>query len=140
MKHLRLLFASLIAACSLGLIAASAPATAGAPAVVTTPTWHGHGHHFGKVVICHDPPWRHGPGHTIRVSWFAVRAHLRHGDTLGPCDVTPPTTTEPTATTEEPTTTTTVAPTTTTTEAPTTTTTTVAPTTTTAPGPTTTTG
>jgi hypothetical protein len=31
-----------------------------------------------KVTICHK-------GKTIKVSKHAVRAHLRHGDTLGPC-------------------------------------------------------
>ena len=31
-----------------------------------------------KVTICHK-------GKTIRVAQPAVRAHLRHGDTLGPC-------------------------------------------------------
>ena len=31
-----------------------------------------------KVTICHK-------GKTIKVSRHAVRAHLRHGDTLGPC-------------------------------------------------------
>jgi hypothetical protein len=35
-----------------------------------------YGHH--KVVLCHK-------GHTIRVAPPAVKAHLRHGDTLGAC-------------------------------------------------------
>src|SRR5262245_45630749 len=34
-----------------------------------------------KVTICHK-------GHTISVSKNALQAHLNHGDTLGPCDVT----------------------------------------------------
>lgn len=38
------------------------------------------GKQYGKhrVAICHK-------GHTIRVAQPAVKAHLRHGDTLGPC-------------------------------------------------------
>jgi hypothetical protein len=35
-----------------------------------------YGHH--KVAICHK-------GHTIKVAQPAVKAHLRHGDTLGAC-------------------------------------------------------
>jgi hypothetical protein len=35
-----------------------------------------YGHH--KVALCHK-------GHTIRVAQPAVKAHLRHGDTLGAC-------------------------------------------------------
>lgn len=35
-----------------------------------------------KVIICHK-------GQTLEVAEPAVQAHLNHGDTLGPCDVTP---------------------------------------------------
>jgi Ni/Co efflux regulator RcnB len=35
-----------------------------------------------KVTICHR-------GHTISVSKSALQAHLNHGDTIGPCEVTP---------------------------------------------------
>jgi hypothetical protein len=35
-----------------------------------------YGHH--RVALCHK-------GHTIRVAQPAVKAHLRHGDTLGAC-------------------------------------------------------
>ena len=35
-----------------------------------------------KVRICHK-------GQTLEVAEPAVEAHLRHGDTLGPCEVTP---------------------------------------------------
>ena len=38
----------------------------------------GHHQYHEKVIICHK-------GHTISVSSSAVPAHLRHGDTLGPC-------------------------------------------------------
>jgi hypothetical protein len=37
-----------------------------------------HQQYKEKVLICHN-------GHTISVSSSAVPAHLRHGDTLGPC-------------------------------------------------------
>jgi hypothetical protein len=39
----------------------------------------------GKVTICHIPPGRSANAHTLSVNAMAVPAHLRHGDTLGPC-------------------------------------------------------
>ena len=38
-----------------------------------------------KVTICHRTGSKKHPFVTIRVSKRAVRAHLRHGDKLGPC-------------------------------------------------------
>ena len=39
-----------------------------------------------KATICHHTKGKRGTKHvTIRVSRSAVPAHLRHGDTLGPC-------------------------------------------------------
>jgi hypothetical protein len=38
-----------------------------------------------KVTICHRTGSKKHPFVTIRVSRRAVPAHLRHGDTLGPC-------------------------------------------------------
>lgn len=38
-----------------------------------------------KVTICHRTGSKKKPFHTIRVSRNAVKAHLRHGDALGPC-------------------------------------------------------
>jgi hypothetical protein len=35
-----------------------------------------------KVTVCHR-------GHTLEISRNALEAHLNHGDTLGPCNVTP---------------------------------------------------
>jgi hypothetical protein len=42
----------------------------------------------GKVVICHRTGSKKHPFHTITVALPAVRAHLRHGDVLGPCTPT----------------------------------------------------
>jgi hypothetical protein len=38
-----------------------------------------------KVTICHHTKSKKNPFVTIRVSRNAVKAHLRHGDTIGPC-------------------------------------------------------
>lgn len=35
-----------------------------------------------KVTICHK-------GNTLEVSESALQAHLAHGDTMGPCSITP---------------------------------------------------
>lgn len=39
----------------------------------------------GKVEICHIPPGNPANAHTIKVSGNAIKAHLKHGDYLGPC-------------------------------------------------------
>jgi hypothetical protein len=39
----------------------------------------------GKVTICHIPPGNPDNAHTIRVSEYAVDAHLDHGDYKGEC-------------------------------------------------------
>jgi hypothetical protein len=38
-----------------------------------------------KVTICHKTGSKKNPFRTIRVSRNAVKAHLRHGDSIGPC-------------------------------------------------------
>jgi hypothetical protein len=38
-----------------------------------------------KVTICHHTGSKKKPFHTIRVSRNALKAHLKHGDTVGPC-------------------------------------------------------
>jgi hypothetical protein len=45
----------------------------------------GYGYGAGKVLICHRTGSSKKPSHTINVSANAMQAHLRHGDTLGPC-------------------------------------------------------
>jgi hypothetical protein len=39
----------------------------------------------GKVTICHIPPGNPANAHTITVGAPAVKAHLAHGDEIGPC-------------------------------------------------------
>jgi hypothetical protein len=39
-----------------------------------------------KVTICHRPPGNPNAAHTIIVGASALKEHLAHGDTLGPCD------------------------------------------------------
>jgi hypothetical protein len=38
-----------------------------------------------KVTICHRTGSKKKPFHTIRVSRNALKAHLAHGDSIGPC-------------------------------------------------------
>lgn len=54
----------------------------------------------GKETICHYPPGNPANAHTIEVGKGAVKAHLKHGDTIGPCLTA---TVEPTATAMPPT-------------------------------------
>jgi hypothetical protein len=64
-----------------GLMGLALVAFAGA-AVAKGPPHPGKGLGREKVTLCHK-------GHTITVGKPAVRAHLRHGDTLGPCQHPP---------------------------------------------------
>lgn len=68
--------------CSVGLIALLA--------LGTTQTWAGKGGNGGgtsKTCLCHVPPGNPGNAHTICVGSPAVKAHLKHGDTLGECTI-----------------------------------------------------
>ncbi|HEY3184540.1 MAG TPA: hypothetical protein VGJ77_16995 [Gaiellaceae bacterium] len=98
MKRFRIAVAAVLSAVLLVAVAAVAAPPPGkgnkhgkpagsAPAAPTAPTagaaeyqYGSGGKQYGKhrVAICHK-------GHTIRVAQPAVKAHLRHGDTLGPC-------------------------------------------------------
>ena len=44
-----------------------------------------------KVLLCHHTGSKKHPWHTISVSSHALRAHLRHRDTIGPCTASPST-------------------------------------------------
>ena len=44
-----------------------------------------------RVAICHRTHSKKHPWHVIVVSSSAVKAHMRHGDTLAPCPTTAPT-------------------------------------------------
>ncbi|WP_426733580.1 hypothetical protein [Myxococcus faecalis] len=43
----------------------------------------------GKVTLCHIPPGNPDNAHSITVGLAAVKAHVKHGDTLGACDSEP---------------------------------------------------
>lgn len=51
-----------------------------------------------RVTLCHIPPGNPANAHTITVGQPAVKAHLKHGDTLGACEGT----TEPDGGTTDP--------------------------------------
>jgi hypothetical protein len=40
---------------------------------------------IGKITICHIPPGNPANAHTITVGLPALKAHTKHGDTLGAC-------------------------------------------------------
>src|SRR4051812_15330402 len=44
-----------------------------------------------KVVVCHRTGSKSHPNVTISISQNALPAHLRHGDTVGPCETKSPT-------------------------------------------------
>jgi hypothetical protein len=56
----------------------------------------------GKVTLCHIPPGNPSRAHTLIVGEPAVRAHLMHGDTLGPCEGSDAGTSDPDGGTTEP--------------------------------------
>jgi hypothetical protein len=45
---------------------------------------------YGKVTVCHKTGSKKHPHQTITISQNALKAHLKHGDTLGACPTTAP--------------------------------------------------
>lgn len=65
---------------------ATTTTTAATTTTTTTTTPPGQAR---KVTLCHHTHGKKGTKHvTIRVSPRAVRGHMKHGDTLGPCSTT----------------------------------------------------
>lgn len=67
-----------------GLLVFAALASVGA-AVSPSGTPSASEQYANKVTICHRTGSKRNPFRTIRVSRNAVKAHLRHGDAIGPC-------------------------------------------------------
>ena len=72
----------ILAALSIGATVAWASGTGPLKAKPSQGPGYGYA---GKVTICHHTGSKKHPFHTITVSANAVPAHLRHGDTIGPC-------------------------------------------------------
>ena len=70
-----------------GVAAAFAVAGMGSVGAAVSPSSQpaSAGQYERKVTICHRTGSKKNPFRTIRVSRNAVKAHLRHGDALGPC-------------------------------------------------------
>ena len=70
-----------------GLGAAFAVAAFGPVAGAVSPTGDAASakQYEDKVTICHRTGSKKKPFHTIRVSRNALKAHLKHGDSIGPC-------------------------------------------------------
>ena len=67
-----------------GVLAFAAVASVGA-AVSPSATPAASDQYAKKETICHRTGSKKNPFRTIRVSGNAVKAHLRHGDSFGPC-------------------------------------------------------
>lgn len=88
--HARLVAAALVVAAA-GVFASVGMAGYGAKLVGLshdTPTTDQYP--TSKVTICHHTHSQKNPFVTITVSQHAVPAHLKHGDTIGPCAAQPP--------------------------------------------------
>jgi hypothetical protein len=79
----RAVFAVALLASALAILAAFGVLGGNASAASSGEYEYGGG--GGKVTICHHTGSKKHPTETITVSENALRAHLAHGDTLGPC-------------------------------------------------------
>jgi hypothetical protein len=73
----------------LGILGAPALAKSAASASQYEYSGSSQYQYHGKITLCHRTHSRKHGSHQITVGAAAARAHLRHGDTLGPCP--PPT-------------------------------------------------
>jgi hypothetical protein len=69
-----------------------APALARSASAASEYEYSGSSQYQYKVTICHKTHSKKHPFHQITVGSHAAKAHLRHGDTLGPCPTVAPAT------------------------------------------------
>jgi uncharacterized membrane protein YgcG len=67
-----------------------APALARSASAASEYEYSGSSQYQYKVTICHKTHSRKHPFREITVGSHAAKAHLRHGDTLGPCPTVAP--------------------------------------------------
>ena len=72
----------------LGILGAPALAKSAASASQYEYSGSSQYQYHGKVTLCHHTHSRKHPWHQITVGAAAVKAHLRHGDTIGACPAT----------------------------------------------------
>lgn len=73
-----------------------APALARSASAASQYQYSGSSQYQYKVTICHRTHSKKHPFHQISVSSNAVKAHVRHGDTLGACPTVAPPVAPPT--------------------------------------------